>query len=47
MKTLPQIVSPPFWYMGFWILVFIPCFWLVGYFAIKWANIAADKVTGK
>lgn len=43
---LPQIVSPPFWYCAFWALVFAPVFWTIGYFAIKWAIIAAKKVTG-
>jgi hypothetical protein len=41
MKSLPQIVSPAWWYMGFWVLVFLPCYGLTVYFAVKLAVLAA------
>jgi len=47
MKTLPHIVSPPFWYCLFWTVVFLPCFGVTVYWAVKLAVIAAMKATGK
>lgn len=44
--NLPKIVAPEWWYMGFWTIVFLPCFGVTVYFAVKWAIIAAKKVTG-
>ena len=47
MPSLPQIVSPPFWYAAFWVLVFLPCYGLTVYVAVKYAVIAALKATGR
>jgi hypothetical protein len=41
MKSLPQIVSPPLWYALFWTVVFLPCFGVTVYFAVKWGVLAA------